>query len=113
MADAFGCDLAAVERTAKQLGTVAAEMRSFGGRGDEFAPALRSHIIQQAIRRFEDDSSDHRDKVVVAVDALKERLDGLVAGCREVDAALSGGLDEMDKSLAAFSAPSAGTEAST
>lgn len=113
MADSFGCDLAAVERTAAQLGKVATEMRSFGRRGDEFAHALRSHKIQEAIRRFEEDSSDHRDTVVVAVDALKRRLDGLVAGCREVDAALTGGLDEMDKSLAAFAAPSGESGAST
>lgn len=105
MAARFGCDLDAVQRTAIQLSTVATEMRAFGRRGDDFAEALRSHKIQTAIRAFEKDSSDHRDKVVEVIDALKQRLDGLLAGCREVDAALTGGLDEMDDSLAAFVAP--------
>lgn len=105
MADRFGCDLVAVENTAKQLATVEDEMRNFGRRGDEYESYLRSHTIQRAIRKFEDDSSDHRDKVVKVVEALKQRMDGLIQGCREVDNALSGGLDEMDKSLAAFAQP--------
>ena len=67
MADRFGCDVGAVERTATQLGTVANEMRTFGSRRDEFASSLRSDKIQQAILHFEEDSSDHRDKVVAAL----------------------------------------------
>jgi len=102
MADRFGCDLGAVERTATQLGTVANEMRTFGSRRDEFATSLRSDIIQNAIRQFEDDSSDHRDKVVQAIDALKKVLDGLIDGCRTVDEALSAGLAEFDKSTSAL-----------
>lgn len=103
MADRFGCDLDAVERTAKDLGTVANELHNFGNRGDEFAAALRSDIIQRAIRDFEKDSSDHRDKLVKAVEALKQLLDGLVEGCRTVDAELGKGLGEMDEALSGMS----------
>lgn len=99
MADRFGCDLDAVERTARDLGSVARELHNFGDRGDEYAASLRSHIIQQAIRDFEKDSSDHRDKLVKGVEMLKQLLDGLVEGCRTVDAELGKGLGEMDKFL--------------
>lgn len=98
MADTFGCDVGAVERTAAQLGSVANEMRTFGSRRDEFAASLRSSRIQEAIRCFEEDSSDHRDKVVETIDGLKRVLDGLVEGCRTVDKDLSSGLAEFDKS---------------
>lgn len=105
MADRFGCDLDAVERTATDLGRVANELHNFGNRGDEFAPALRSHIIQRAIRDFEKDSSDHRDKLVKAVEALKQLLDGLVEGCKTVDAELGKGLSEMDEALSGMTGP--------
>lgn len=111
MAERFGCDLEAVERTARQLGTVATEMRTFGSRGDEYAAAMRSRTIQRAIRDFEDDSSDHRSKVVEAVESLKKLLAGLVEGCRTVDRELNAGLTEMDKSLDAFTENSKGDAA--
>jgi len=82
-------------------------MRTFGSRREEFAGSLRSYKIQEAIRGFEEDSSDHRDKVVVTVDALKQVLDGLVAGCRAVDEALASGLVEFDKSTSALAEGSA------
>ena len=107
MADRFGCDLGAVERTAAQLGTVANEMRTFGKRGGEFAVSLRSDMIERAIGKFEEDSSDHRDKVVQAVDGLKQVLDGLVQACRTVDEALSSNLTEFDKSTSALAKPRA------
>jgi hypothetical protein len=98
MADKFGCDVGAVERTAGQLGTVANEMRTFGRRREEFAGALRSSRILEAIRCFEEDSSDHRDEVLETIDGLKRVLDGLVEGCRTLDEALLSGLTEFDKS---------------
>ncbi len=111
MADRFGCDVEAVDRTARQLETVATEMRRFGSRGDEYAAALRSHTIQRAIHDFEEDSSDHRDKVIKAVDLLTQLLNGLVQGCRTVDRELNSGLLEMDKSLDAFARNSKGDAA--
>jgi len=112
MADRFGCDLGAVERTASQLGTVANEMRTFAKRRDEFGASLRSHRIQEAIRHFEEDSSDHRDKVVETIDGLKRVLDALVEGCRTVDEALSSGLDEFDRSTSGLVKGPAGGGAS-
>lgn len=107
MADRFGCDLGAVERTSSQLGTVANEMRTFGKRGGEFAASLRSDMIEKAIGKFEEDSSDHRDKVVQAVDGLKQVLDGLIDACRTVDNALSANLAEFDKSTSGLAKPPA------
>jgi hypothetical protein len=93
-AGSFGCNLAAVDATARQLRQVLDELRNFNRRDDEFAGALSSGRIQAALNKFYADSSDQRKKITGSVEALGNMLQGLADGVREVDKALAGSLPD-------------------
>jgi hypothetical protein len=93
-AGSFGCNVAAVEATARQLHQVLDELRNFNRRDDAFAGALSSRAIQAALNDFYDDSSDQRKKIMGSVEGLEKMLQGLADGVREVDKALAGSLPD-------------------
>jgi hypothetical protein len=93
-ASSFGCNVAAVEATARQLHQVLDELRNFNRRDDAFAGALSSDAIQAALNDFHHDSSDQREKITGSVEALGKMLQGLADGVREVDRALAGSLPD-------------------
>lgn len=88
MADIFRCNLEEVERTAGQLSSVRDELDHFDDRGDAYAGALASGLIQSALDDFYKNSSDQRKKITDSVSALQKMLQGLADGVRDVDEAL-------------------------
>jgi hypothetical protein len=92
----FACNLEAVDATAHQLGGVLDELKNFKSRDDAYAAALASEPIRSALDHFSDDSSDQRDKITGSVEALRDMLQGLAQGVRDVDAALAGSLPEAE-----------------
>jgi uncharacterized protein YukE len=96
----FGCNLEAVETTARQLRDVLAELRQFKNRDDSYAGALASRPIGSALDDFHNDSSDQREKIESSVEALAQMLQGLADGVREVDKALADSLPEPTTSAA-------------
>jgi ABC-type transporter Mla subunit MlaD len=91
----FGCNLDAVDATAKQLGQVRDELKNFGRRDDAYVADLASQRIVNALNTFHKDSSDQRDKITGTVEALANMLQGLADGVREVDRALAGSLPDI------------------
>jgi hypothetical protein len=90
----FGCNLEAVDTTAKQLSQVFDELEHFDGRDDLHAGDLASNKIQNALHHFYTDSSDQRKKVKDSVKGLRDILQGLAQGVRDVDATLADSLPD-------------------
>ena len=88
----FGCNVTAVEKTARDLSSVLDELRGSSAQDDAFTDALASRKITDALEKFRTDSSKHREEVAGSVDALKQMLQGLVDGCRQVDTLLADAL---------------------
>jgi hypothetical protein len=95
VADRFGCDLDAVEATARQLGQVLDELEHFDSRDDSHAGDLASGRIQSALHSFYEDSSDQRKKVTDSVKGLRDILDGLADGVRQLDQGLADALPDQ------------------
>ncbi len=104
----FGCNLEAVDATARQLREVLDELRHFDDRDDSYAGALASPPIRSALDEFHRDSSDQRDKVKGSVEALAQMLQSLADGVRQVDKALSDSLSQPTTGTTAGADQSAG-----
>ena len=103
----FGCNVEAVEATAKQLARVFEELDNFDRRDDSHASDLSSNPIRNALHTFYDDSSDQRDKIKESVKGLRDILQGLAQGVRDVDNALA---DSLPDGTAAAPASPAGVK---
>ena len=90
----FACNVEAVEATAKQLDRVFDELSNFDRRDDAHAADLASSPIRNALQDFYDDSSDQRDKIKESVKGLRDMLQALAQGVREVDGALAASLPD-------------------
>lgn len=86
----------AVDVTVQQLSGVLDELKNFKSREDEYAAALASDPIRSALDHFSDDASDQRDKITGSVEVLRDMLQGLAQGVRDVDAALAGFLPDAE-----------------
>jgi hypothetical protein len=94
MAAVFACNVDAVEATARQLGRVFDELSNFDRRDDAHAGDLASGPIRNALHEFYDDSSDQREKITDSVKGLRDMLQGLAQGVRDVDKALADSLPD-------------------
>jgi hypothetical protein len=90
----FACNVEAVEATARQLGRVFDELSNFDRRDDAHAGDLSSSPIRNALHDFYDDSSDQREKITDSVKGLRDMLQGLAQGVREVDKVLTDSLPD-------------------
>jgi archaellum component FlaC len=93
-AGVFGCNLDAVDLTAKQLAQVHDELEHFDNRGDQHVADLASNKIQNALHHFYTDSSDQRKKVKDSVKGLRDILQGLAQGVRDIDSTLADSLPD-------------------
>jgi hypothetical protein len=101
----FACNVEAVEATAKQLGRVFDELSNFDRRDDAHAADLSSSPIRNALHDFYDDSSDQREKITESVKGLRDMLQALAQGVRDVDNALADSLPDGSADQAAAGNP--------
>lgn len=93
----FGCDLVAVDATAKRLGEVIEALEWSHAWDSEWAWALKSGRIQRALQNFSDDSSDVRKDLTESVQAVKNMLMALSEGVHSLDEGLAGSLPPIEK----------------
>lgn len=88
MAQGFGADTTTAADVVSDLRLIAAELLSVAGTAVIDSTATGSGQVSEALRRFVEVTSDHRERAIVLIDAAAGRLQGLVEGSAAVDGVL-------------------------
>ncbi|MFN8081123.1 MAG: hypothetical protein U0Q19_16320 [Kineosporiaceae bacterium] len=88
MAQGFGADTTAAGGVASDLRSVSAELQSMAGTAVIDSTTTGSARVTDALRRFVESTSEHRETAIQLIDAAAGRLQGLVEGSAAVDGVL-------------------------